>query len=169
MRINLSICLSLTAILLFSCQSERPADTEDMKTRQAVNSGTETGLPSFDNNYLVSVYEAQELVKINHEDAALRKEFCDRALVTDKNLLITMGIAQLINPKTGQPIAMANVERAAKLDAMRWASYGIQWLENNYEPPFGNIRKEFSQPVQIINRATVGDSLFLWIATNYSR
>lgn len=159
--------MTVAALILISCQGDKPADTENMQMPQSEKASATSGVYQYDDDYLVSIYEAQELVKIHHDDAALRKDFCARATNRGDGMLVTMGIANLINPNTGQPVAMNMAERAAKLDAMRWAGYGLHWLENNYEPPFGQIRTEFNRPVQVVNRAEVGDSLFVWIATSY--
>ena len=169
MRIIITVIFTVAALMLSSCQTDKPADTENMEMPRSEAASVNSGMDQYDDDYLVSVYEAQELVKIHHDDAALRKEFCDRATNRGEGTLVTMGIAQLKNPDTGQPVAMNMAERAAKLDAMRWAGYGLHWLENNYEPAFGVIKTQFNQPVQMINRAEVGDSLFVWIATNYRK
>jgi hypothetical protein len=124
-------------------------------------------MTQFDDDYLVSIYEAQELIKIEQDRPELRKEYCEKAYHPDKGLFVTMGIARRKDPETGRELPMQMVERAAQLDAMRWAGYGIHWLETNYEPPFGKIQTTLRQQTTVLDRANVGDSLFLFIATNY--
>ena len=167
MRIIITIIVAFAALMLMSCQADKPADTENMQMPRSEAASAISSAGQYDDDYLVSVYEAQELVKIHQDDIALRRNFCDRATNRGEGTMVTMGIARLKNPDTGQPVAMNMAERAAKLDAMRWAGYGLHWIENNYEPPFGKIKTDFNRPVQIVNQAEVGDSLFVWIATSY--
>jgi len=156
-------------ILLAGCESKETEETESLTAKQTEQTGTTADIPKFDNDYLVSIYEAQELIKIEQTSLELRKKFCQQAYHPDKGLLVTMGIARRINPESGQAIPVQMVERAAKLDAMRWAGYGIHWLESNYEPPFGQIQANINQQIRVIDRANVGDSLFIFIATNYQK
>jgi hypothetical protein len=152
-------------LLLSSCQK---AD-EQIEEKQTGN--TETGsvsqfnLPQVSNDHLVSIYETQELIKMEQANVDLRKKFCDLGYYEDHKVFISIGIGRLRNPATGQPIPRHMSERAANIDAMRWASYGKKWLENNYKPAFGEIESFFNKPVEIIDKAVVGDSLFIFMAT----
>jgi len=162
--IILYICITIV-----SCQKEKSEQVEQLSSGTVENTTAQTDqLPNLTDDFLVSVYEAQELIKISQEDQELRRRFCELAYLKDHNMLITMGIAKLHNPETGQPIANQFVERAAKLDAIRWMAYGEQWLKNNYQPAFGQFQGNFNKPIQIIDKAFVGDSLFLFISANLS-
>ena len=156
------IILLLTAIL--GCQNKQE-ETETVTSKPDETSASAQNLPSFDNDYLVSIYEAQELIKIKQDDADLRRSYCEKAYLPERNLFISMGIARLHRPDNGAAIPDQMVERAARLDAIRWASYGRQWLKNNYEPPFGKLNTSFLQDIEVINKARVGDSLFVFAAT----
>ena len=156
-------------LILIGCESKKSQETESLTTTQTEQAAPNEDFPRFDNQYLVSIYEAQELIKIEQNNPELRKKFCEQAYHPDKGLIVTMGIARRVNPENGQPIPMQMVERAAKLDAMRWAGYGIHWLESNFEPPFGQIETRLNQQITELDRANVGDSLFIFIATNYKK
>ena len=157
--------LTLCLLLVSSCQ-KADEQIEEMQT-----SNTETGsvsifnLPKISDDHLVSIFETQELIKIEQDNIDLRKKFCDLGYYEDQKVFISIGIGKLRNPATGQPIPRHMAERAANIDAMRWASYGNKWLENNYKPAFGELESFFNKPVEIIDKAVVGDSLFIFIAT----
>jgi hypothetical protein len=155
-------------VSLHGCKQEKEKQTEQIiQGTEEQTSSTTTTLPSFSDEYLTSVYESQELIKLDAVNADLRKKYCDLAYNKDQQIFVSMGIARLHNPETGQAIPSYLYERAAKMDAVRWASYGETWLKNNYHPPFGKIEKSGTRPVEIINSVTVGDSLFLFAATRF--
>ena len=159
------IILTGILLLLLGCKSEKNDQVEQMKISNQESSLAETGIPDFDNDYLVSIYEAQELIKIEHDNIDLRKKYCQKAYLRDRGYFISMGIARKNNPETGDPIPTSLVEKSASIDAMRWASYGQQWIKNNYEPAFGKIQAKTNPNITILNRANVGDSLFVFMAT----
>lgn len=163
------IFLSLMILLTFfaACKKEQQKQTEQI-TQGTTEKSTASTLPSFSNDYLVSVYEAQELIKMEGDNADLRKKYCSLAYHPDQQFFVSMGIARLHHPQTGQAIPQYQCEQAAKFDAIRWASYGEKWLKNNYEPPFGKLTVPATRPIEIINTAQVGDSLFLFVGTRFA-
>jgi len=159
--------LILCLTLLGSCYDERPGEVnDDGTTTTNTKTFVSTTIPDLSNDFLVSVYERQELIKISQEDKTLRKNYCDESYLEKQKLFISMGIGTLTNPETGEPIPHNLAERAANIDARRWASYGEQWLTNNYEPPFGKLSRTFNRTVTVINKIVVGDSLFIFVATS---
>ncbi len=164
------IGLLISCLLLFwSCKSEKSAQVEEITITKNENSAAESFLTKLDNDYLVSIYEAQELIKIEQDDIELRRQYCTKAHLQDEGYFISMGIGARTHPETGKAIPPSLIERAAKIDAMRWAAYGVYWLENNFQPSFGKIKAQMRQEVQIINRANVGDSLFVFVATRLDK
>ena len=83
--------------------------------------------------------------------------------------MITMGIARLTNPETGESINRRMMERTAKIDATRWALYGTNWLMYDYQPTFTEIKGNFTRKTQVIDKVIVGDSLFLYLASDLSQ
>jgi len=162
-KFNLYLIM-LLLITIFSCK-QKQQETETLTSKPDETSATAQNLPSFDNDYLVAIYEAQELIKIKQDDADLRRTYCEKAYHPEQQIFISMGIARLHRPDTGAVIPDQMAERAARLDAIRWASYGREWLKNNYEPPFGKLTTSFQQDIEVINKAHVGDSLFVFAAT----
>ena len=156
-------------ILIISCQNEKKTEIEELDQQALEKStGELTGMPQCSAEYLTSIYELQELIKMDENSVDLRKNYCDRAYLEKNNLFISMGIGRIYDPNDGKKIATYLVERAAQNDAIRWASYGETWLKENYQPPFGKLETYFNRQYQIIDRAVVGDSLFLFVATNIS-
>jgi hypothetical protein len=161
---------SLIILLMFftACKKEQQKQTEQM-TQGTTEKSTASALPSFSDTYLTSVYEAQEWLKMEGDNIELRKKYCSLAYHPEQQVFVSMGIGRLYNPQTGQPIPKYQVEQAAKLDAIRWASYGEKWLTNNYEPPFGKLAIQSTRPIEIINTAQVDDSLlFIFVGTRFA-
>jgi len=153
--------------LFYACKGEKEAETENMQQSTAEMSGTgAAAMPSLSDDYLVGIYEAQELIKIFQDEKSFREDYCKRAYLKDYDLFISMGIGRLTNPETGQAIPRHLARRAADLDARRWAGYGARWLSSDYEPPFGELKTNFNKPVTVLEENVVGDSLFVFVATH---
>ena len=161
------IILAVIVTLAWGCYDEKPREASqvDTNTQNAVTL-TASKIPDLSSDYLVSVYENQELIKISQDDKALRKNYCDQSFLEKDNLFISMGIGSLKNPETGESIPQHLAERVANIDARRWASYGEMWLNNNYEPSFGKLQSNFKRTVTVIDKTVIGDSLFVFIATS---
>ena len=167
MSLKLTFIFFILVIANWACKSESKTETEEMQqVSLEASAGSSSTLPQLPDEYFVEIYEAQELIKIFHDEKSYRESYCQQAHLKDRKLFISMGIGRLTNPKTGQPIARQMAQRAAALDARRWAGYGETWLNNNFDPPFGKINKFFNRPVTTINENVVGDSLFVFIATS---
>ena len=163
MKVRILLLVILLTVV-YGCQ-QKESETETLTQKPEETSVAKGSLPSFENDYLVSIYEAQELIKIQQDDVTLRKDFCDKAYLPEHRLFVSMGIARLHHPDTGAPVPEHLAEKAARLDAIRWAAYGRTWLENNYQPAFGQLQANFQQDTELINKAHVGDSLFVFLAT----
>jgi hypothetical protein len=157
----LTLCFLLTA-----CKEKQQAETEEMQRAAGETSAAGSVMPQLSDDYYVAIYEAQELIKIYQDDRSYRQDYCQKAYLKDQKMFVSMGIARLTNPQTGQPLSRQMVERAANLDARRWASYGEMWLKDNYDPPFGQLNSYFNRPVTPLHESVVGDSLFVFIATS---
>jgi len=159
-------------ILLVSCKQDRPADVEVEEMSQNAEELSQSfaeRIPQISDDFKVKIYELQEKIKINPDNVDLRKEFCETAFSKDEMVIITMGISRLIFPETGEPINRGMVERAAKIDATRWALYATNWLMYDYEPAFTEIKGNFTRKTQVIDKVEVGDSLFLYLASDLSQ
>ena len=159
---NLSLLIILIIfIAFFSCKKEKADSTEEMTQHSEESGGA---LPQFSDDYLVSIYETQELIKIDQNNREMRQRYCEQALQSSGSLFISMGIGRLYQPD-GTPIPRHMAERAAKLDAMRWAGYGTHWIKEDFEPSFGKLQSTMTYQTEVINQAVVGDSIFVFIAS----
>lgn len=168
MKTSIILFIAINCLIFWQrCNDQQPqaVNDQDLKNKTTVASSA-AKIPDLSSDFLVSVYEKQELIKISQEDKELRKKYCDESYLKNEKLFISMGIGALKNPETGQTVPEHQAERAANLDARRWASYGELWLTNNYEPPFGKLTRIFNRSVTVINKSVVGDSLFIFVATS---
>jgi hypothetical protein len=161
------ITLITIVAILYSCYEEKPREATRLEThpKDAVTL-TASKIPDLSSDYLVSVYENQELIKISEDNKELRKMYCEQSFLEKENLFISMGIGSLRNPETGEAIPQHLAERVANIDARRWASYGEMWLNNDYEPSFGKLQSNFKRTVTVIDKTVIGDSLFVFVATS---
>jgi hypothetical protein len=149
------------------CYEDKPKEATKLNTHSRNEiTLTASKIPDLSSDYLVSVYENQELIKISQDDRDLRKKYCDHSYFKKENLFISMGIGSLINPETGEAIPHHLAERAATLDARRWAGYGELWLNNDYEPNFGKLNAKIKGTITVIDQTVVGDSVFVFVATS---
>ncbi len=167
-------CLLILLFVLFfiSCKQDKPADVEieEMsQTAEELSQSFTERIPPITDDFKVNIYELQERIKIEPDNVDLRKQFCASAYSTEKMVMVTMGLARMTNPETGEPINRGMVERAAKIDATRWALYGTNWLMYDYQPAFKEIKGNFTRKTQVINKVVVGDSLFLYLASDLSQ
>jgi hypothetical protein len=166
MSFKLSLFLFIFALCFSACKSDQKGETEEMQqVSTEASSSLGNALPQLSDDDYVEIYEAQELIKIYQDDKSYREAYCQKAYLRDRHQFVSMGIGLLRNPGTGRPIARSLAQRAALLDARRWSAYGETWLKNNFEPPFGSLESYINQPVMTLNESIVGDSLFVFIAT----
>lgn len=162
----------LSLLFVVSCKQDKPADVEVEEISQTADELSQSfteRIPPITDDLKVTIYDLQERIKIDPENVELRKQFCDAAYSTEKIVMITMGIARLTNPETGESINRGMMERAAKIDATRWALYGTNWLMYDYQPTFTEIKGNFTRKTQVIDKVIVGDSLFLYLASDLSQ
>ena len=167
-------CLLILLFVLFfiSCKQDKPADVEIEEMSQTAEELSESftkRIPQITDDFKVNIYELQERIKIEPDNVDLRKQFCASAYSTEKMVMVTMGISLMTNPETGETINRGMVERAAKIDATRWALYGTNWLMYDYQPAFKEIKGNFTRKTQVIDKVIVGDSLFLYLASDLSQ
>jgi hypothetical protein len=160
------IIFTIMILIINGCSEQQPQDIEN-RSGLPVNTASNTPsiIPQLANDYFVAVFEDQELIKIEQDDKDLRIKYCENSYLKEYQLFISMGIGSLKNPATGKPIPRHYAERAANLDARRWATYGEKWLMNDYQPPFGSLESFFNRSSRTVKQSIVGDSLFIFIAT----
>ncbi len=166
MKLLWRLFIIIGLVIYIGCKSEKDSETEELiQTPSETSSTTSPSMPELSDDYYVSIYEAQEMIKIFPEDRSFREKYCQQAYLKDQHLFITMGIGRLTNPKTGRQIPQQMAERAATLDARRWSGYGEKWLKDDYDSPFGQLEHYSNRPLSILKQSIVGDSLFVFMAT----
>ncbi len=173
---NWVLTLITIFVVFISCTKEKPADVktpgeveEISQTADELSASFAERIPQIDDYFKVNIFDLQERIKIEQDNVELRKQFCEYAFLSDKKVFVTMGIGRLHHPNTGLALARSMVERSAQMDAIRWAMYGAHWIENNFQPAFGEIKGNFTYNTQIIDKIIVGDSLFLYLASDFSK
>ena len=161
----------LFIMFTISCRQDKPADAEVEEVSQTAEELSQTfaeRIPQISDEFKASIFQLQESIKINPEDKELREQFCEMAYTPDKMVIVTMGIAKLKNPETGEQLNRSMVERTAQIDATRWALFTTNWLMYEYEPAFTEIKGNFTRSTQVIDKVVAGDSLFLYLASDLS-
>jgi len=159
-------------LFLFSCKQDKPADIEVEEMTQIAEELSQTfteRIPQMTDELKVKIYELQERIKIEPENIDLRKQFCETAYSAENMVMLTMGLSRMTNPETGEKISRGMVERAAQIDATRWALFATNWLMYDYQPAFTEIKGNFTRKTQVLDKVVVGDSLFLYLASDLSQ
>lgn len=166
------LLIFLFSLFLFSCNKDKPADVEMEEMSQTAEELSQSfieRIPEINNNFKVNIYDLQERIKIDPDNVELRRKYCASAYSAEKMVMVTMGIARLTNPETNEPITQSMVERAAQIDATRWALFATNWLMYDYQPAFTEIKGNFTRKTEVIDKVVVGDSLFLYLASDLSQ
>jgi hypothetical protein len=159
--VSLVLCIIYTA-----CEKKQDQQVEELSDKSEAAALTATSdIPNISDDQLAEIYNLQERIKIDQKDIELRKSYCQKAYFPESNYIISMGVALLRNPKTGQAIPQTLAERVAMMDAARWVGYVETWIDQQYQPEFGQLNKQVNRPLQVLNRLTIGDSLFVFYAT----
>jgi hypothetical protein len=158
------LLLLATLMLLFSCDE---ADIQKEKVIETIDTNSIPTFepPTFEQAFLEQVYQTQMDVMQNPSSRTHREKYISEAYIEDANTLISFGNARLSDPKTGNKIATPLIKRAALLDAKRWASYGLLWIDNDFKSDFGNIKDVHKGLIKEIATFNRGDSLILAIAS----
>jgi hypothetical protein len=149
-----------------ACDKKQDQQVEELTDKSEAAALTATaGIPTVSDDHLAEIFNLQERIKLDHQDIELRRSYCQKAYFPESNYIISMGVARLRNPNTGQPIPQALAERAAMIEAARWVGYVETWIDQQYQPDFGQLDIQVNRPLQVLNRLTIGDSLFVFYAT----
>jgi hypothetical protein len=121
--------------------------------------------PQLDKSFLANLYTVQMEIITNPSSRLHKERYIFNAYLADNNALVSFGNARLTNPETGAEISRALAKRAALVDAKRWASYGLQWLNNDFRPDFGEISTINHGEIKELATFIKGDSLVVAIAS----
>ena len=156
------ICLFI--LILYSCKSEQTQSVKSVTPKDSVVS-VSFNPPTLTEQDYRELFQYQQNIIVNPDSREEKEQFIQKAYSPAKNTLITFGCARKINPETKQPIAHALIKRAALLDSKRWASYGLLWIKNDFQPDFGKITEINSGLAQEVFSFDSGDSLVIALAS----
>ena len=146
-------------LLFFSlaCKKEHPGSKH--KVPAITQSDTLFDAPDLQQAYLSDIRAAQNAIIANPKDKNARQVFLNIAYLPTRHMLVAVGAAVKYNNK--RPIPRGLVQRAALLDAKRWAAYGKSWLLWKNEPDYGKIDVYFKGYYKTMPSFTRNDSLFI--------
>lgn len=166
MQYRYAIILAIS-FWLFACSSDK-SETETVSSARE-----ESGTALFAENLQVSgdmqaqILELQNEIRINPTDQSLRENYCRTGLLPEQNAFISAGIGLKFHPENRKAIPAAMAERAALMDARRWAFYADKWVHDNPELQFGSVSGSFEKTQKIISRIEQGDSLIIILASEF--
>ena len=171
-RFRLPLFYFLVMIIIIGCNKEKSSgdSTEgNISGKEAGGSEIVTtfSIPQVESDYWMQLFDLQQQIMKTPDSIELRKKLCDQAYFKNNLAIITVGVGRKTNPVTGQMIPAGLVRQAAVSDAARWASYISAWLEQDYQPAFGEISRALNTTSEIITETEIGDSLFVEIAFRY--
>jgi hypothetical protein len=154
----------LAGLFLWACGK---SDEKKEDTVKITIPGTQVAFtpPKLDQPFLKSLYDVQMEIMNNPSSRLHKERFIFNAYLADNNALVSFGNARLTNPQTGAKISRALAKRAALVDAKRWASYGLLWLNNDFKPDFGEISTVNQGELKELATFIKGDSLIVAIAS----
>lgn len=168
-----SLILTLGIIVtLLGCAKEKSAGEPpagSISTNESGGNATTAtfSAPDIDPEYWKGIFHLQQQVMISPDSIALRKALCERAYFENNRAIVVVGVGRRVNPNTGQQIPPGLVKQAAYSDAARWAAYISAWLEQDYQPDFGEISAALNSSSEVMGEMALGDSLFVEVAYQY--
>ena len=149
--------------MIVACKSEKQTGQESVAVADSVKA-VSFNPPALEDSYYREVFGYQQEITVNPESRQKKEQYLKNAYFPDNKTLLSFGCARKTHPETKQPIASPLQKRAALLDAKRWASYGLSWIENDYKPDFGKIAEISAGETVEVFSFDKGDSLVIVLA-----
>lgn len=124
-------------------------------------------VPNLGAEYWKTIFETQQAIMAAPTNTLLRTQLCDIAYFSQNRAIVTVGVGRRTHPDTGQLLAPQFVRQAALADAARWAGYISTWLEQNFQPNFGELSTALNASSRVIGETVLGDSLYVQVAYQY--
>jgi len=150
-------------LTLIACKSEESVKLEANKT---VDSSRVSSFkpPKLNDDYYRELLKYQQKIIQNPAGREEKERYIFNAFFPESNTLLSLGSARKTNPQNNQTIPYPLQKRAAMIDARRWGSYGLLWINNDFKPDFGKISNVHSGETQEVYTFEKGDSLILVLA-----
>ncbi len=159
-----TLIILLAGFFLWSC-NKPDEKKQDMIKVTVPGTPADFVAPQLEKSFLANLYSVQMEITANPSSRLHKERYIFNAYLPDNNALVSFGNARLSNPQTGEKIAQALAKRAALVDAKRWASYGLLWLNNDFKPDFGKISTVNQGEIKELATFIKGDSLIVAIAS----
>ncbi len=136
----------LCAVLFYACsgdneqQPRKPETSGTLSKSESTATQAEVRAPN--DSEVQALLALQERVKLQPQDAALRRELGKKAIDASNALVWTIGRAKIPSTAASPSIAQSQAELAARIDANRWAAYLIAWHKNDYAAAFGTMQTQ---------------------------
>ena len=140
--VNTAGFLVLTLGLLFF-QCERQEKVQEKQLRPDTQTAGDTVVSNV--NYeelMIQLLVMEERIKEAPEVVSLRQDMVNLSLDAENQEIYTMGIGLFPENAANTAVARQSAERAAFLDACRWAAYVMNWKTDPNSTPFGSIQGE---------------------------
>lgn len=154
----------IIGLLFLSCKTEKTSE-QKLSAKEDSTVAISFNPPTLNDNYYRELFKYQQDIILNPESRLHKEKYIVNAYFTNNNTLISFGAGRKTNPNTQQTIAYPLVKRAALIDAKRWATYGLLWLNNDFKPDFGKIDAVHSGEAKEVYSFNVGDSLVIALAS----
>ena len=150
-------------LTVIACKSEKSVKQEINKT---VDSSRAISFkpPKLDENYYRELFKYQQKIIQNPSGREEKERYIFNAFFPENNTLLSFGSARRTNPQTKQAIPYPLQKRAALIDARRWGTYGLLWINNDFRPDFGKISDIHTGETQEVYTFENGDSLIIVLA-----
>ena len=154
-------------LIVLSCKTEKSVKQETVETADSAASSQVAEAfnpPDLADDYYRELFKYQQEIVRNPDSREKKEHYIFNAYFPENNALLSFGSARKTNPQTKQAISYPLQKRAALIDARRWGTYGLLWINNDFKPDFGKISDMHSGETQQVYSFESGDSLIIVLA-----
>lgn len=150
------LLLTVLGLSFSNCEKSEKQEYYEgsVSKNEKAQTSSDTSLSQIDYGEIMNqLYDLEQQIKTNPEDLALRKSFLISAIDTVRQKIYTVGEGLPDTTITSDPIAKQSAERAALVDAQRWALYAMKWQEDVKAPAFPGEISGKVPPYRIVQKA----------------
>ncbi len=134
--IKASLLFFIAFIFTVSCTREE--EVKELRPETNIQTQTQTQIESPEQS-LEKLLPLQEKIVQQPENVEFRKELVTAAMDVSHKTMRAAGTGLYPQDASNTAIARQSAERAAYLDACRWAAYMLKWKDTPESPAFGEI------------------------------
>ncbi|RMG68043.1 MAG: hypothetical protein D6715_03245 [Calditrichaeota bacterium] len=162
----------IAALTIFSgCDRPSGDRTSQQVQQEATGATSQRGpqIPELSPGQLQKILSLQKAILAHPDSPQLHQRVLEASLFPEHGALVTVGVGLLKKPRDGDDIPLSLAERAAMLDAQRWAAYLLQWYQHGPELAFGTLETRLVSPSRKVQQQARNDSLLLVVAFQLPR